>query len=312
MSAEPLRLSLRRLEIDPPTLSARELGRALQQMSANGLLRQAEPASAVPCLDCGGGSLLPVQYIRHNIDGTMHPYLACAECGVNEIAPSRLQRWSVDTPGMLSALFAGDDRADYSPAEIVPGHLWRLGKMAWSGRSREVFFARAFRPSRGGAIVDAMRRRPKTLLIMPSELGVTRWGNATENLVMALESVARLVSSGIELDHDLIESRVDPFFADKPTKPRTRRRSSRMADIERLEKELMQHLHAARDHAVMTRDLSGDAKLLDRPTKEQLGKMAGVSASSVTRCLQDEAGEKLRHMWELAGDLDRIIGFRDS
>ena len=56
-----------------------------------------------------------------------------------------------------------------------------------------------------------------------------------------------------------------------------------------------------------SRDLTGSPKLLPRPSKEELGQTSQVSPSSVTRCFQDEQGEKLRLMWELAADLDRIL-----
>jgi hypothetical protein len=82
--------------------------------------------------------------------------------------------------------------------------------------------------------------------------------------------------------------------------------------LDALERELSEHLRAARDHAITSRDFSGEAKLLKRPTKDQLARRAKVSASAATRCFQDEAGAKLRMMWELANDLDAVIGYRED
>jgi AraC-like DNA-binding protein len=82
--------------------------------------------------------------------------------------------------------------------------------------------------------------------------------------------------------------------------------------LDALERELAEHLRAARDHAVTSRDFGGEAKLLRRPTKDELAKRAKVSPSAVTRCFQDESGAKLRMMWELAADLDAIIGYRED
>ena len=311
MSADPFRLILRRLESNPPVVQSRELGTALDPLVGLGLLRQAEPATSVPCGECGDSGLLPITYIRDEVDGQMHGYTACAHCGVNAVGASSIHRWNIDVHAVLEKTLAGCDNVQLDVIEIIPGRLWAAGRTSWPGRSQELYFARGYRRGRDDAVVDMLRRRPKTVLLMPTEAAVVRWGDATDNVVISLEGVARLTDGGIELSRDLLESRF-ATTKQRPSPPKPRRRSSRAVNIERLEKELITHLRAARDHAVMTRDLSGEALLLDRPTKEQLGKQAGVSSSSVTRCFQDEAGEKLRYLWDLAADRDRIVGYRGN
>lgn len=309
MSADPFRLILKRLESNPPSLLTRELGTAFEILVGLGLLRQAEPATSMPCAECGDSRLLPITYIRDEVDRSMRGYTACAHCGVNAVDMSCVQRWNIDVCALIERTLAACDDVQLDVSELIPDRLWAAGRTSWPGRSQELYFARGYCRGRDDAVVDALRRRSKTVLLMPTEAAVVRWGDATENVVVSLEAVARLTDGGIELSRDLIEARF-ATTKQRASSPKPRRRSTRTVDIERLEKELIAHLRAARDHAVMTRDLSGQPSLLDRPTKEQLGKQAGVSPSSVTRCFQDKAGEKLRFLWELAADLDRIIGYR--
>lgn len=312
MVDEPLNLILRRLESNPPKITKLELGVALPQCLALGLLRQAEPARALPCPECDGSRLLTIEFIQNKLTKKNHAYIACPECGPVEVSIEQLERWRVDPVAVAKAVFRQLFPALNLPTEILPGRLWRVGKVTLAGQPREIFFACGYRATADTAVVEALRGRTKSVLLMPSEVGVARWGSATGNLVLALESLAALTKSGIELDLGLLESRVAAHFGTKAAKLKPKRRSVRVANIEALQRELMEHLRTARDHAVTSRDLSGEAKLLPRPTKEELGKRARVSPSAVTRCFNDAAGANLRLMWEWAADLDRILTFREN
>ena len=100
--------------------------------------------------------------------------------------------------------------------------------------------------------------------------------------------------------------------AKKPAKKRSTPRPTRATDIAALTNEMIEHIKAARNHAVTTRDLTGEAQLLPRPSQKELAQRAGVSESSVSRCLKHKAARELRILWELALDLDQIIGYRSS
>jgi len=72
---------------------------------------------------------------------------------------------------------------------------------------------------------------------------------------------------------------------------------------------LVEHLRAARDHAFATRDATGAAALLPRPSQTALARRAGLTKSDVTRCLQDPDARELQLYWGLAEDLGRIMAF---
>jgi hypothetical protein len=308
----PWRLILKRLESESPKLAKCELGDAWQRYLELGWLRPAEPVRALPCPECDGARLLPLAFIQHQTTKLSHAYLACPECGSVEIDVRQLERWRIDPLAVVKTMTRNLFPASNLPAEILPGRLWRVGKVALAGKPREIFFTCGFRPSLGTAVLGALHGRTKSVLWMPSEIGVSRWSKATSHLVLALDSLAVSAQQEVELDQQLLESRVAAHFCEMPKKTKPKRRSVRMANIEALQRELREHLRAARDHAVTSRDLSGEAQLLPRPTKEELGKRARVSPSAVTRCFSDEAGANLRLMWEWAADLDRILTFREN
>jgi len=78
------------------------------------------------------------------------------------------------------------------------------------------------------------------------------------------------------------------------------RHGNRTANIERLTRELYQHLSAARDCVWET------GELLPRPSLQKLGEMAGLAKHVVTRCMQDPDADKLRYCWNLANDIKGV------
>ncbi len=253
-----------------------------------------------------------MEFIKHKKTGQMHGYIPCPECGSSEIDLRKLERWRIDSMAVLRAIIEKLTPTPRAPTEVFPGHLWNAGKVHLLGQLREMFFLAGYRTATATSVVDFLRTRTKCIVLMPSEIGVARWGAASNNLVLAIESFATLEVSGIEINRQLLETRVAAFFGNKKAKAPPKRRASRLAGLDALERELTEHLRNARDHAIASRDLKGEAKLLRRPTKAELAKRAGVSPSDVTRCFQDKLGANLRVMWELAADLDAIIGYRED
>lgn len=303
---------LKRLECQPPKIANSEIGKGLPILERLGFLRKAESATSLPCQECDGGTSLPIQFLRNRESGKSHAYISCPHCGLTEVELQQLDRWRIDPVAVLQAILRSISKAVRQPTEVFPGQLWNAGKIHLAGQLREVFFIAGYRSSSGSALTTYLRTHPKCIVLMPSEIGVSRLGTASENFVVAIESFAFLDGGNINVQRDVLEKRIAYFFGDSKPKTRPKRRESRLGDIEALELEFTEHLRAARDYAVTTRDLTGTAKLLKKPTRDEFAKRAGVSASSVTRCMADPAGWKLQRMWHLADDLDAIIGYRED
>lgn len=302
---------LRRLEIEPPVFHSREiqaLGPRIEMLVQRGVLRETTPAGTATCTDCGGGYGRRVEYISDSKTGVKHGYINCPECGVVEVSRDSLRRWRVDLSGLIGVVF--DSAGVAGPAtEVVPGRVWRVGRVTWSGRSREVYFGRCYRRDDGQPLVAEMSRRPKAILFLPTEETASRWGGAAQNLVVAIESAFELDDQGIHFDVEYIEAcLIDAGLAGgaKAKRP-TRKRADRAAKIEALTAEVIEHLLAARDHAYATKERTGTPELLRRPTQKKLGQLAGVSESDVSRCLKDPEARELRLYWKTALDLDQIM-----
>lgn len=299
---------MQRLNLNPPILSAGELRthpdhevHALQQL---GILRPASAATAFACADCGTLRTVRVEACGTTIRG----YISCAECGiVSEVDLALLRRWAIDPQTFLAAIFQASE-ASASVAELARP-LWRLGKASFSGKSKEFLFALRRERDPDNAALGVVKKRPKSLLFVPTEPDAADWSNEVPNTVIALESVAGYEGGRFTLDLSYVETTLSGTGAAEPPKKQAKRRAGRMANIEALKNEMIKHIRAARDHAHDSRDRTGQAQLLRCPTKEEFARLAGVAPYDVTRCFQDEAGSDLHTLWDLAHDLDRLLSY---
>lgn len=301
---------LSRWEVDPPAIGEPEARRRLKDVFAilrsGGLVRATTPAGASDCPDCS--RRCRVEYITDSA-GEQRGYINCGDCGLSKVANEVLQRWEVDTAAILAAIFADVKRA-IEPQ--TPHHLWQVGKANWAGRSRQIWFARAFRRGRCAAAVDILGRNKMAVVFAPTDAGAARWREAAGNLVISLDAVVSINGDRFVLDIDDIEGRIVDagMGSTSPKKKRPKKRGERLADIESLRDAVIEHLRSARDHAHTTKDQHGEPRLLPRPTQKALGELVGMNETKVSRCLKDEKADELRLYWEMAQDLDQIMKFK--
>lgn len=300
---------LSRWEIDPPLFGAEEVGGDLkpvfEALRERSLLRPATPAGSHTCCDCG--ERRRVDYLPRQCGGQTG-YIHC-RCGVAPVPDKLLERWRIDDEALLAAAFQGINLA-IEPQ--VTSRLWRVGKANWAGRSREVWFARCFRRAAAAEVREIMERRPKAILFAPTEAGADLWRRALDRLTISLESTLTFSGDGIVFDAAYVEGLlIDAGLGPAaPARRPPKKRGDRAANIEDLQKELIQHLIAARDHAFTTKKRTGAPKLLPRPTQKALAARVGLSESAVSRCLKDREARELRLYWEMADDLDQIMNFK--
>lgn len=310
MAPQPLRPVLSRWETNPPVIHAAEANCELRHVFDAfcdlSILREIAPAAATDCSDCG--ERCRVEFIADKF-GAKHGYVHCRYCGIANVPDDRLKRWEIDSAAFLGAAFSGLKTA---VQERVAGQLWQVGKANWAGRSREVWFARAFRRNRVSAAIQELDHRPKAILFAPTEAGAGWWQDATKNLVLALESTLSFDGGKIGFDTAYVESRiVDAGLASgSAANRRFKRRAGRAAKIELLTKELVAHLRSARDHAFAKKEQTGEPELLPRPTQKALGERVGLSESDVSRCLNDPDARELQLYWNTADDLNQLMSWK--
>lgn len=308
--SEQLRQVLSRWEINPPAICAEEAYGKLRDvfdiLCDQSVLHQTTIAGTANCTECG--ERYRVTHIADK-NGKKHSYIHCRDCGVIRVPASSLERWEIDTRGFLATAFRG---VSLALQERVAGYLWQVGKANWAGRTREVWFARACRRNSVSAAVELLGSRPKAIVFAPTEAGAARWHEATENLVIALESTLSFRADEIQFDAKYVESRIiDAGMGAGAAKARrTKKRGDRAAKIELLKKELIVHLREAHDHAFATEDDAGGPQLLPRPTQKALGERVGLSEWDVSRCLRDRKAKELNLYWKAAIDLGQIMNWK--
>lgn len=292
-------------EREQPTICA-ELTRdwpvgTTEQFELLGLLRVTTPLAALACDGCPGEPYREVVWIENVATACSHAYLQCPECGPREIAADALHCWMLDWSALLNVLgkaFEVSGRCD----EVVAGRLWRLGKVRWTRAPMTIFIGRALHCRDAGNILARVEQTPSAVLIVPRRLPV----NSTAVPVLPLDVVCSWDGQSLAIDREYVAAQLRAPVAE-PSPPRTRKRASRTALIERLTRELADHVRAARDHAYSAVDRTGEPALLPRPNRRELARRCGVGEVAVGRCFRDESARELRYLWVLASDLDRLL-----
>jgi hypothetical protein len=316
MLPDPLRMILTRLESEPALVTGDEMcsryGPALAALDARGMLRPEKSVEELPCVDCGSGHICRVNFVKDEAIGQQIGSICCPECGVVFIDSKWLKRWRIDRVTFLKAI-AEATGIKGTVSELVSGLVWRLGKANWAGHPREVCFVRRCRRHEEMKIATELSSRKKTIVLTATAATARTLGMVLPNQVFGLDSVTSFGNDySLRIDQEYFEDRIDGVNQSEKSaaKAPAKRRASRTADMDALKRELIEHIKAARDYAVTTRDRSGEARLLPRPSKEELGRRAGVRPHSVTRCFQDPQSYELAQLWDLAENLDRIVGYR--
>jgi hypothetical protein len=307
--ADALRFIWDRADADAPYYSADEVARwppgVVDDLCGSGLLRLAANASCVRCDSCAADHVEEVSAGEFPPGTGIRAFIRCPEAGRVEVPLWRLRRWEVDLPGLVAALAQACATAGPS-TEHIPGRLWLLGKSTWTGRPRQVFFARIVRQEDAPAVAQALRQNHKGVLFLPTEQSLRRWGQRHPILTVALDSVLTLEGKSLKLDRADVEARLEDILLDSKArrKLRTFKRARRAPSIECLTKALEDHNRAAMDCAEDSYLRTGTPTILPCPTQAELALLTGLSESTVCRAMRDPRAKELRIQRDLAENRD--------
>ncbi len=309
----PFERMLRRINFDPLVVDQRQLTADCDALwdwfLSHGLLEMTVPKQGSLCPDCWElGSVVCLPPVSPKEESTF--YVSCEECGPSRIPIEQIQQWIFDIPGFLATILRDVPRAGMS-GMIHENRWWRLGRVRWAGSQWNLYFARDDRRGREPLQIDLP---PRSVVLVPR---LPLLGGEMHSKPVAMLPLDQLLTwDGTDLLFDQ-EFAEDQLAAVQLPDRKSQRKSlptkagERQAKIKVLERALTEHLISARDYAVTTRDRTGAAQLLKRPTIAWLSKEVGFSESTVWRCLQNAKQERLGQLWELAGDVERILHFHD-
>lgn len=211
-SLSALEQILIRLDLDLPHFHAHDVARIQPEkwraILASGLVRRTADAEWVRC-ECYDEHGEDVEFAPAEGVHAGAPYIQCPDLGVVWIEPERLRQWTVDVPLLVeqaAAVIACTGRVE----EVVPGHLWLLGRMTAHGRTREVFLARELTwPRRGVEAVDRcarFRAAVSPLLLVPQVVPQRHEWTGGVPRVLTLTSVLALEGSTLVADRAYVES----------------------------------------------------------------------------------------------------------
>lgn len=297
-----------RLDSEPPVFFAEELAAGTRDaLVGRGWLTEAARSGFAACPGCPEARVRRVEWYPDAVDGRLRGYVPCRECGPVEIDPETLRSWSLEVAAVLRDVWAAGGRGE--PDDVLDGRLWLLGRATWAGRSREVWFARnALRATRP-ALTKELVRRPKAVVLVPTEDAVRGWAGTIANPVFALATLVTDAGTGVAFDAGAVEAAFAPSGSRVKPAPKRTKRAERTAAIEKLVAELTRHLRDARTYARTAGGTAGGPAFLPRPTQKELAGRTGLTESDVSRCLNDESARLLKLLWETANDEYRVLDY---
>jgi hypothetical protein len=273
---------------------------------ASGLFVSAEPSLQIACTECG--EIADVLLPDDSSSSVTNALILCPECGPHRVPVKVMSSWKLDLGSFLDSLCRSLSAVGQRE-ELVRGRVWRLGKRGWAHAQRNLYLARALHKRDAWQIVNEAAFAAGAVVLVPEYVPEPDARTGELPTVVPLTEVISWAGNQFAFDEGpILQSLAARPNVGQAIKNRAGpSRASRRGVVQAIQREVEQHLRAARDHAFHTRERNGTAELLPRPTQEFLARQVGVHKSTVSRCLEDQTARELRLLWETAADLDRIL-----
>jgi len=301
-------------ELEDSCFSAADLGDHTSLMNKSGLLRELSFGEIVMCDACEEGHSEKV--VREEYpDGKSRFYIFCPYGGGRvEVAPDRLRRWTI-AYNKFAEIIASELKCGGGISEVVSGRLWNLGNsmIPLDGVRRPVCFARKLCGSGSGNLISQLPEGRSPLLFHIGAIPVKGIEGFDEKRIFNLSDVLLWENSVFTLDIDMIQEQLKGIAKFIPPKKKAEaKRTKRALTADKLLYELKQHLIGARNHAYSTREKTGQAELLSRPTMAFWAEKVGVNKATVSRILKDKAFLQVKLLWESCLNIERVMQSKEK
>ena len=161
------------------------------------LLRESSGGLMAPCPSCADGHIEPV-VPRVDSGGRTRWFIPCPESLRIEVTAEMCRGWEVDLDGLAGAI-AGALAVQGAPRALVPGRLWRLGRIPFEGGTREVLLAIWLSDSDATQVSRIVPPGGRSIVLVPHRVPDDRIWAARVPTVVALSPFALVGETGLEL-----------------------------------------------------------------------------------------------------------------
>ncbi len=197
-------------EVPSPLLVADEVerlhGATFDELRKLGLLVAGGMSAAVGCEACEHDHAEWIEAVR-GPDGEERFFIDCPEKGRVEVARRRLQHWAVDFTPLARGVKEGLRGFGILEA-VVPGRLWRLGKAALAGRTRDLWMLRQPPAGRGPAAAGSVIRPDGAVVFILGRTPADGLRELGEAALFDVHKVVHLGGAGFHVDRHAVERRL--------------------------------------------------------------------------------------------------------
>jgi hypothetical protein len=268
---------------------------AREEFQRAGLLWAAQTGLTATCPNCAEPHIEPVMVVGEA--PVARYFIRCPESLRVEVTPEMCRGWEVNPHGLAPAVGAALDLKG-SPKAVVPDRLWRLGRIPWQSKTREVLLALRMADADASSVAAHVGAGGRAIVLVPHHVPDERLWPGRAPAVVALSRVAsldgdRLVIDGFALMESVAESdALAEARSAVPVDPDVKRLTIRR----QVKAEIKGHL--GDDILVAAYKQHGSFRGAAKALTEQLGRP--VSKDQVSRAVQR------------AGGIDEVADHEDS
>lgn len=161
-----------------------------------GLLRRAGGSLVATCPECDGAHSEEVT--TDWFEGMTRYFINCPEMACVEIEAKHCERWEPCVEGIAQSLREAL-QLNSAFKELYPQRLWRLGRIAWNGGTREILFARGLERPDAQAVMAKAPPAGKALILVPEHVPDDRGWPGRIPVVIAISEYFELAAGTLLL-----------------------------------------------------------------------------------------------------------------
>ncbi len=163
-----------------------------------GVLRRGSGSLMAECNNCTEPHLEPV-IMLDDADGLSRMFISCPVAMRVEVKPEMCECWELD-PAELASLIAISLGLKGTPKELLRNRIWRLGRIPWKDKSRDVLFARRLCDADAICTLSKVPRGGRSVVLVPHQIPDDRVWPGRVPVVVSLANLLILDEDKVMMD----------------------------------------------------------------------------------------------------------------